>query len=218
MKVFNCQQGTEEWLKARTGVITASNFSECRKILSSGKNKGQHSAKAKEYAFRLAMERISGELLSEDKFETWEMRRGHELEPEARILHEERKEILVTQTGFISTDDSIYGASVDGLIDDDGISEYKCFVSPSSLMPIILNNDISDCIDQVQGGLWLAQRQWAHFVLYCPALKSVNRELIVFEKERDNKYIEELESDLKKFNILVEDYKNKILEGGACAA
>ena len=214
MKIIECEQGSREWLDARCGAITASNFKECRKVLSSGKNKGQHSSKAKEYAFKLAIERISGSLLSEDKFETFEMRRGRELEPTARLLHEEKKGILVQQAGFVLTDDEIFGASLDGLIDSDGMSEYKCFIAPSSLMPIILDGNIDDCKDQVQGGLWITGRQYAHFVLYCPALEAVNRHLTIFEVERDNDYIEEMQDDLLKFNKVVEEYMGKINDGG----
>ena len=133
MQIINCQQGDTEWFQARAGVITASMFAECRKRLKSGKNKGDFTSAAKQYAFRLAVERISGELLDDSKFDTWAMRRGRELEPEARLAHEERKGILVEQAGLALTDDGVLGASVDGLIDDDGSSEYKCFISPESL-------------------------------------------------------------------------------------
>ena len=203
-------QNSKEWLDDRSGHITASMFGECRKRLKSGHNKGDFSQKAKEYAFRLAIERISGHCLNEDKFETWEMLRGRELEPQARLLHEERKGILVLQVGFVGTDDGKFGASVDGFIDDDGISEYKCFISPSTLMPILLDGDISGCMDQVQGGLWITDRKWAHFVLYCPALEEIDRHITIIEVRRDDNYINGLEGDLWDFNKLVEDYEHKL--------
>ena len=206
-QIIECQQGTPEWHQARVGVITASMFAECRKRLKSGPNKGDFSEAAKKYAFKLAIERISGQLLEEDKFETFEMRRGRELEPEARLAHENAKGILVEQVGFVKTEDGLFGASADGFIDDDGGSEYKAFISPSSLMPIILQGDISDCMDQIQGGMWLTGRKYWHFVLYCPALKAVNRHLTIFEVQRDDDYIEQMEKDLWEFNRLVEKYK-----------
>src|ERR1051326_347485 len=45
-----------------------------------GEKVGDWSDAAKDYAFRLAIERISGKPLDEG-FETWSMKRGHELEP-----------------------------------------------------------------------------------------------------------------------------------------
>lgn len=210
MIIIECEQGSPEWHKARAGIITASMFAECCKRLKSGASKGDFTKAAKEYAFRLAIERISGELLSEDKFDTFEMRRGRELEPEARLKHEQARGFLVDQTGIALTDDGKYGASVDGLIGDDGTSEYKCFIGPSSLMPILLNGDTSSVAEQVQGQLWVTGRKWCDFVLYCPALKSIGRDVIIKRIERDDDYIESLESNLIEFDNLVEEYKQKL--------
>lgn len=210
MIIVECDQGSPEWFQARSGVITASNFEECRKRLKSGKNKGDFSSKAREYAFRLAIERISGELLDEDKFDTFEMRRGRELEPEARALHEKKIDMLVLQTGIALTDDNVFGASVDGLIGKDGSSEYKCFIGPKSLMPILLDKDISSCEDQVQGQLWITGRKWSDFVLYCPALKAIGKDLTIIRVNRDEDYIAKLEIELLEFNALVEEYKTTL--------
>lgn len=210
MITIDCQQGSPEWFNARIGAITASRFKECRKRLKSGPNKGDFSAAAKHYAFRLAIERISGERLEEDKFETYEMRRGREFEPEARLRHEETRRILVEQTGIVLTDDHKFGASTDGLIGDDGCSEYKCFISPESLMPILLDNNIDDSKDQVQGQLWITGRKWSHFVLYCPALKIIEKDLTIIEVDRDDDYIEALESDLWDFDKFVTQYEQRL--------
>lgn len=210
MLIVNCEQGSTEWFEARMGAATASMFAECRKRLKSGPNKGDFSQAAKQYAFRLAIERISEQLLSEDKFETWEMRRGRELEPEARYAHELEIGEMVEQTGIVLTDDRKFGASVDGLVGADGCSEYKCFVSPVSIMPIILEGDISDCADQVQGQLWIIGRKWADFCLYCPALDVVGKKLTRFRVDRDDNYIEELEQDMLAFDDLVTDFEQKL--------
>ncbi len=212
MIIIECDQGSPEWFLERSGSITASNFAECRKRLKSGANKGGFTAKAKEYAFRLAIERISGVQLDEDKFETFEMRRGRDLEPEARRLHEEKINDLVEQTGIVFTDDRLFGASADGLIGKDGSSEYKCFISPKSLMPILLDGDIESCEDQVQGQLWITGRKWSDFVLYCPALKSIGKDLTIIRVDRDDSFIDAMEIELLEFNTLVETYKNILSE------
>src|SRR5690606_922982 len=103
---------------------------------------GDYGDKAKNYAFRLAIERISKTPLDEG-FETWQMARGHELEPAARMAHEVRHGVLVEEVGFITTDDGKFGASADGFIDDDEGAEYKCFVSPEKLRAIYLTGDTS---------------------------------------------------------------------------
>ena len=171
---------------------------------------GDYSGAAKTYAFRLAIERISGQPLDEG-FETWQMKRGHELEPAARAMHEAMSGVLVDRAGFVATDDGWFGASADGLIDHDGGSEYKCLVSPEALRDVLLLEDLSEYMDQIQGCLWVTGRKWWHFGLYCPALEPIGREFFWREIARDENYIEALEADLIKFNELVESYKGFIL-------
>lgn len=197
-------QGSDGWLRDRIGAVTGSMFTECRKRLKSGANKGDFSQAAKDYAFKLAVERISGELLDDPQFDPWQARRGRELEPVARLAYEERHGILVEQTGLALTEDRIFGASVDGLVDDDGSVEIKCFLAPSKLAPILLDNDIGDCKDQIQGGMWITGRKWTDFILYCPALKSIKKDLKVIRIHRDDEYIDAMVPELMEFNRLVE--------------
>lgn len=175
-----------------------------------GESVGDWSDAAKDYAFRLAIERISGEPLDEG-FETWAMRRGHELEPDARMEHEMQTGLLVQEAGFITTDDGLFGASADGLIDEHSGAEYKCFVDPSRLRQFHIHNDASAIFDQAQGCMWITGRKEWHIALYCPALKPANKQLWHRVFPRDDNYIEALEQDLVSFNRLVEEYQS-ILE------
>lgn len=210
-------QGSTEWFEGRKGAITASMFAEVRKRLKSGPSKGDFSAAAHNYAFKLAVERISGELLDEPDFDPWQARRGRELEPEARLLYEERYEVLTEQTGLALTEDRIFGASVDSLIGETGIQEIKCFLAPAKLKSILLDQDIEDCMDQVQGGLWITGASWCDFTLYCPALRPIGRELTVIRVERDDNYIAAMEPELWEFNELVESYRAQLTEPAAPA-
>ena len=206
MKIIECTQGSAEWHLARAGVITASNFKTARSRL---KKTGDFSEAARNYAFRVAVETISGSPMDEG-FESWQMRRGTELEPEARDLYSIRTGHTVDLAGFVTTDCGSYGASADGLIADDGGLEIKCLVSPERIRDAILDHDISEWYDQVQGGMWITGRAWWDFVIYCPALCGVNRELTVWHIERDDDYIRALEEDLSQFAGLVNLYINKL--------
>lgn len=209
MIAIECPQGSSAWHAARAGCITASMFAEARAKLKSGPNKGEPTKAAQDYAFRLAVERISGEPL-DNGFETWQMRRGHELEPDARMAHEIRTGLIVQQVGLVKTDDMAFGASADGFIGEDGVSEYKCFIAPEKLRAFHIDQDADGIKDQVQGVLWITGRKWAHIGMYCPALKPVGRELWLGEYERDENYIEELEADLWQFKKLVDEYESKL--------
>lgn len=171
-----------------------------------GESVGEPSNTALSYAFELAVERIGGAPL-DGGFETWQMRRGHELEPEARMEHEIQTGLIVTQVGLVKTDDEVFGASADGFIGEDGGSEYKCFLAPDKLRAFHIDNDASDVIDQVQGCMWITGRKWWHIGMYCPLLKPVGRQLWLQEFKRDDDYIEKLEEDLWAFKGLVDKYE-----------
>lgn len=206
MRIIECEQGSEAWHQARSGVITASMFRVARERLKSGKNAGDFTEAAKNYAFRVAVERIAGKPLDEG-FETWQMKRGHELEPDARAAHEGVSGEVVFRAGFVVTDCGRFGASADGLIGDDAGSEYKCLVSPEGLRDVLLDDDISKYIDQIQGCMWITGRRRWHYAMYCPALASIGKELYWRVIERDDDHIEAMESDLIEFMRLVDRYE-----------
>lgn len=250
VRIIECAQGSQEWLQARAGVITASMFSTVRAkvgmldekqqayvsaILSgkseaeardvagykaapksdgvrralAGESIGEWSDTAKNYAFRLAVERISGLPLDEG-FQTWSMKRGHELEPEARMEHETQTGLIVQRAGFVVTDDGAFGASADGLINDDEGSEYKCFIDPEKLRSFWIDNDASGVMEQAQGCMWLTGRKRWHICLYCPALQPAGKQLWHKVFERDEEFIDAMERDLIEFNGLVNFYENKL--------
>ena len=211
MIIYDAPQGSPEWLASRAGVVTASMFVEARKRLKSGPKKGSFSEAAESYAFRLAVERISGTPLDEG-FSTWAMKRGQELEPAARAEIEVKLGVFIDAAGFACTDDLKFGASADGFIDLDGGVEIKCLVDPSRIRNVILNNDISEFMDQIQGGMWITGRKWWQFALYCPALEPVGLHIWMKRVERDDNYINEMELDLLEFEKLVSQNEKALRE------
>lgn len=179
-----------------------------------GEKVGDFSEATLNYAFRLAVERISGEALDEG-FETYSMRRGHELEPEARMVHEMQTGLIVERAGFVVTDDRKFGASADGLIGTDEGSEYKCFTDPAKLRSFWIDNDPSSVMEQAQGCMWLTGRKRWHICLYCPALEPVKKHLWHKVFERDDNFIDEMVSDLLEFSELVDRYEQQLYREAA---
>ena len=207
MITLNLEQGSDAWLEARAAVITASRFVDARAKLSR-KSKtggpGDFAAKAIEYAWTVALERIACKPLDQT-FQTWQMKRGNDLEPEARMAYEMKTGLLAGESGLLLTDDRVFGYSSDGLVDDDGMVEIKCPANCQKIGTTWSDPDhaVDDYIDQMQGGMWITGRKWCDFIMYCPWLEPIGKELFVKRVHRDDDYIESLEGDLLEFHKMV---------------
>ena len=194
------EQGSDEWLQARRGVITGSRFKDARDKLKSG----APSKAALGYAMDLARERLGG--LAPSKFQNAAMRTGTEQEPIARAMYERSTGNLVDEVGFFTTDDGLFGLSPDGFIDDDGVLEIKTMVSSDTLFTAVADGDLSAYTDQCNGYLWLLGRKWVDLVLWVPDLKKLH----IHRIDRDESAIESLEADLMAFSRLVNSYQTKL--------
>ena len=110
MITYTDAQGSDEWLAARRGVITASKFADARAKLKNG----APTKAALSYAMNIARERAGG--MVPPTFQNAAMKTGTEQEPIARLQYEMETGAMVTEAGFICTDDRKFGVSVDGLI------------------------------------------------------------------------------------------------------
>src|SRR5690606_38776669 len=106
------------------------------------------------------------------------------------------------ETGVVVTDCGNYGYSADGLVGIDGAIEIKSPLSPRSILPV-LNGDLSEYIDQMQGGLMINEREWCDLVLYTPQLARAGKDLLIRRVYRNDAYIQTLRADLDQFNDLV---------------
>lgn len=196
--LVECEQGSPEWHAARTGVITASKFKDACDTLKSG----APSAKAILYAAQVAVERISGAPCDEG-FTTWQMRRGTELEPKARIEYEVKTGNLASEAGVVLTPDRKFGYSTDGYVNNDGCIEIKSLASAEKLVSMWRDGDFSDYIHQIQGGLWITGRKWCDFVMYAPQLESVGKQIFLRRVERDDDFIDDMVPKLLAFERAV---------------
>jgi exodeoxyribonuclease (lambda-induced) len=199
MIILNLEQGTDEWLKARLGVATASNF---KYIVTS---KGERSKQIKDYSIQLASEMLVEEL--EETYKSDWMLRGNELEDDAVDMYEQRTFTPVERVGFMHCGD--YGYSPDGVVGDNGLIEVKC---PSQKVHAkYLNEDRVpvEYVQQVQGGLYVSGRQWCDFISYNPCFKGEYK-LFIKRVFRDEELIEKLEGGIQEAITLRNEYLEKI--------
>ena len=162
-------------------------------------------ANAVRYSWLLALETIAGEPLDET-FVTYAMRRGRELEPQARAVYESRTGAWIDEVSLILTDDERFGYSADGFRDDDGLIEIKCPMAADKLGAVWSSPETAhiEYIDQINGGLWITGRKYCDLIVYCPWLAPVGKDLFVKRIYRDEAAIDALEADLVGFIRLVE--------------
>lgn len=187
MQIIECAQNSEEWLRARMGIPTASMFST---VLASGRGGGESKTRAT-YLRKLAGEIITGEPM--ENFTNVHTERGHTMEPDARNYY-----ALVTgntpkQVGFIRSGDK--GGSPDSLIGEDGLLEIKTAL-PHILIGYIEADEFpSEHVAQCQGNLWVSGRQWLDLVVYWPKMPTFIKRI-----ERDPVYIAKLTKAVAEFN------------------
>lgn len=203
MKFIEAAQGTPAWLQARSGLITASRFSDaisiCQKA-SAGRKAGDPTAVAERYAADIAIERISGQPHGEPP-KAWVLERGHEMEVRARMLYEARTGAYVTEAGICV--EGGFGYSTDGLVDDDGLIEIKAPIDSAKILNIWRTGQIAEYESQIFGGLWITGRKWLDFIMYVPDLASVGKDLYVQRVHRDDDIIDLMVTELHRFERMV---------------
>lgn len=200
--IRDIEQGSEDWLKLRLGVATASNFD---KVITSG---GKESATLPKYALELATQCLISE--PEPTYKNEAMQRGNDLEPLARDAYQEETFSIVETVTMFKSDCGNFGFSPDGLVGDDGIIEIKCPQATTHAKYLLDNKMPTDYWQQVQGGLWVSEKKWCDFVSFHPNFKEKN--LFIVRVERDEAYIAEL-AKLAQKTIAMRDEILKQIKG-----
>lgn len=187
MEIINCEQGSPEWFAARAGLVTASEF---QTLLMKGKGGGE-SLTRKTYMRKLAGEIITGEPM--EAFTNVHLERGKAMEAEARDLYAFMTDLEPVQVGFVKSGRK--GASPDSLLANDGGLEIKTKL-PHLQIELLEKGEVpAEHVAQVQGGMWVAEREWWDFVSYWPKLP-----LFVKRVYRDEAYIKTLSDAVDCFN------------------
>lgn len=155
MKIIDCQQGSGQWLQARIGRPTASEFDE----LITGEWKVRTGRGVETYFYRKLAERVMGFPLQDAN--SWAMEQGSILEHEAIPLYEGVFDVPIQRVGFIVSDDGRIGCSPDGLIGTDSGIEIKCPQPQTHLRYLLEGRLPPEYAAQVYGAMYVTGRpQW----------------------------------------------------------
>jgi hypothetical protein len=190
MRVVDVEQGSADWFAARLGVPTASCFKD---IITS---RGKKATAFDRYANTLVAERLMGH--PPESFESDWMRRGTELEPQAREFYQFAKDVDVEQVGFCLLDDGSAGASPDGLTPAGGL-EIKCPAPHTHVEYLTKGKLPAAYVPQVQGQMWICERDHWDFLSFHPEMPP-----LLLRVDRDQKFIDTLAGLIRELNERIE--------------
>jgi putative phage-type endonuclease len=188
----NAAQESGDWLLARCGQFTAS---RATKLMA--KTKAGPSASRGELLTLLAIERLTGQPV--DTYQNDAMRRGTELEAEARDLYAFAHGTAVEEVGFVPHPTlPNTGCSPDGIVGEDGLLEVKCPANPAKHVEAIRRGEhAQEYRWQLQHQLMVTGRQWVDAASYDPRFPE-GLQLAVTRVTRDETAIAELVAEIEK--------------------
>ncbi len=202
MKVYDFEQGSEEWLQIRLGKPTASEFD---KIIT---GTGSKSTQASDY-----INKLLAELLTKKPVNTFQkteaMERGNELEQEAADYYEMLNNIDLVKIGFCVDDAEQYGCSPDRLVGEDGLLEIKCPLAHTHVKYLLSGKMDTGYIPQVQGQLMITGRAWCDFMSYHPDMPP-----LIVRVARDEEYILNLKGELSGLLSKLNERKSNLISKG----
>jgi predicted phage-related endonuclease len=201
-------QGSEEWLKARLGVITAS---QAHDLMLDSRSK---TPKYKE-ARRSYMNQLIGEVCTgySEEINAKALEWGKTNEDAAVLAFEFASGKQVEKIGLVYKDESKRaGASADfKIVDENCGGENKCPITPKVHIDFLLCGEIKpEYITQVQFGLWVTGWDLWFFTSYHPRMKSkmvhyheIKRDpaLMEYFDNEVPKFIKEMDQELKRIGI-----------------
>ena len=199
LELAQLEQGSELWIQARVGLVTAS---RCADVIAMTK-KGE-GADRRNYRTELICERLTG--IPYPQYVTKDMEWGREQEPFARAAYELRYDVLVETVGFVPHPTiTNFGCSPDGYSGDKGMLQIKCPTIGTHLAYLMAGVVPVEHIPQMLGELAChPEREWSDFVSFHPAFPE-HLQLFVRRFERNDKLIATLESEVQHFNYELEE-------------
>ena len=197
---LDCEQGSEEWLKARLGIPTATGFENI--VTATGKK----SSGQIKYMAELIEESILG--LQDNTFRSNFMERGNQLEPLARSAYEFITGNDVIQVGGVYLDEhKEVMVSPDGLIPElkKGL-ELKCPKMSTHIRYLLEGGVPAEYIVQVQANLWVTGYDTWDFVSYCPEYQK--QTIYLFTAKRDEVLMKAFDKLIPQFLNTLRAYKN----------
>lgn len=209
MIIHDAPQGSEEWHDIRMAGPTASRFKDI--LTPTGKlSKSADGYMAEllvEWAFGMPVEQVNMVDGDPDKKPSIWMVRGTQMEADAVAAYEMANEVRTSKVGFVTTDDLRIGGSPDRLVGDAGLLEIKCPKSETHMEYMLAGEIDPRYKPQVQGQLWICEREWNDWTSYFPGLPLLSVRVV-----RDEPYIAAQRDALNEFCDRLDEAKELLIQ------
>jgi putative phage-type endonuclease len=198
------EQGTPEWHALRLGKATASRIADIVR-----KTKSGPSASRERYLGELVAERLTGATAA--SFKSADMDWGNEKEADAKAAYAFLVRSDLEAIAFVDHPSiDMSGASPDGLVGDSGLIEIKCPATHTHIATLLSQAIDADYITQMQWQMACTGRHWCDFVSFDPRMPH-DMQVFIKRVERDAARIAELEAEVSKFLLSVDDTLAKLV-------
>lgn len=215
------EQGTQEWLLLRKGLVTASK--PCFDI------KGNPIPTFNEYVNKKVADKFEAELMGEEliiedaekEFKNEAMKNGNALEDIAIERYEKQTGNKVVKKGFVTADG--FGVSHDGITTDEDFNkiniEVKNLITSSYLSQVMYGTAEKRYYAQMQMQMYVLNCDLTHLLVQCQREEKlgVKMELLIVEVERNEEFIMNMIDTLalfeKEFKERYSILQEKVLGG-----
>lgn len=196
MKIYtNFEQKSDEWLRIRSGKLTASN---AQAIATGGKG-----------LQTLCLETVAEYYSSavKEQIENEHIQRGNELEAEARTVYEMETGNRVIEIGFVELNEYV-GCSPDGIIDGQKVGvEIKC-PSDRVYLDVLLNKTIDPkYFAQMQMQMFVCEWEACDYTVYNP---NFEQSIVIQRVYPDEDYRKKLTAGIEKGTEIIKDLHEKM--------
>jgi putative phage-type endonuclease len=193
VRVLDFPQGSDEWRRARCGLVTASRM-DC--VVA--KIKTGEAAARRDYRCELVAEILCGQP-QDNGYINAEMQHGIDNEPFARAAYEIATGKLVDIVGLVLHPTiERAAASPDALVGHDGVLEIKCPKTATHLQYLMDGKVPTKYEPQMSWQMACTGRSFADFVSFDPRLPE-NLQLFRVRMYRNDERIKELEAEVGSF-------------------
>lgn len=200
MKILDVKQGSEEWLAARAGIVTASELG----ALLTPTLKPTDSQGRMTYLYTKLAERWQG--FPMPSYGGGVMEQGSILEGEALPWYAVRFKAKPKRVGLVLTDCGRFAASPDGLLPEVGL-EIKCPQPPNHVKWLLDGRIPPEHLLQCYGGMFATGYKAWDFVSYCRGFPPLVRRL-----ERDEKVMDLILGQVERVTETLDEWTEKLKE------